>query len=110
MRYRTELLYGKKNITPNMHMHAHLKSCIEDYGPLHGFWLYAYERYNGVLGSIPNNNRSIEIQLMNRFNSDINMLRTSLPTEFRDSFEEHFTQRKFVGSVAETVNPPVRAT
>lgn len=62
------------------------------------FWLYAYERYNGVLGSIPNNNRSIEVQLMNRFTSD-NMLCTSLPSE------RHFTKRKLVGSVAETINP-----
>ena len=31
---RTEQLYGKEVITPNMHMHAHLK---EDYGPLHSF-------------------------------------------------------------------------
>ena len=107
---RIELLYGKQVITPNMHMHAHLKSCIEDYGPLHCFWLYAYERYNGVLGSIPNNNRSIEIQLMNRFTSDINILCDSLPTEFKGSFEQHFSRRKLVGSVAETVNPHARAT
>ena len=102
---RTEFLYGKEVITPNMHMHAHLRTCIEDYGPMHGFWLYAFERYNGVLGSIPNNNRTIEVQLMNRFTSDNNMLCTSLPCEFRDCFEQHFTQRKLVGSVAETVNP-----
>ena len=102
---RTEQLYGKNVITPNMHMHAHLKACIEDYGPSHGFWLYAFERYNGVLGSIPNNNRSIEVQPMNRFTSDSHMLCTSLPTEYKEQFEEHFTQRKLVGSVAETISP-----
>ena len=64
---RTERLYGKDVINPNLHMHAHLKACLEDYGPSHGFWLYAFERYNGVLGSIPNNNRSIEVQLTNHF-------------------------------------------
>ena len=53
---RTEKLYGNEIITPNMHMHCHLKSCIEDYGPLHSFWLFAFERYNGILGSIPSNN------------------------------------------------------
>ncbi len=52
---RTERLYGKHLITPNMHLHMHLKSCIQDYGPLHGFWLYAFEGYNG-----PNNNRSAD--------------------------------------------------
>ena len=67
---RYERLYGKDIITPNMHLHAHLKSCIEDYGPLHGFWLYAFERFNGILGSAPNNNRTIESQLMDRFIND----------------------------------------
>ena len=48
---RTERIFG----TPNMHMHCHLRSYIKDYGPLHGFWCYSFERYNGILGSMPNN-------------------------------------------------------
>jgi len=39
-------------------------------GPLHGFWLFSFERCNGVLGSQPHNNRSIEIQLMDQFLRD----------------------------------------
>ena len=61
---RTERIFGGQCITPNMHIHCHLRSCIEDYGPLHGFWCYSFERYNGILGSMPNNNRSIEMQLV----------------------------------------------
>ena len=34
---RMERLFGKQCITPNMHMHAQLRSCMLDYGPLHGF-------------------------------------------------------------------------
>ena len=34
---------------------------------MHSFWCFAFERYNGILGSMPNNNRSIEVQLMRRF-------------------------------------------
>ena len=34
------------------------------------FWLFSFERYNGVLGDEPTNNRSIEIQMMNRFLKD----------------------------------------
>lgn len=67
---RVSRLYGRDCITPNIHMHAHLASCVRDYGPLHAFWLFSFERYNGILGSQPNNNRSIEIQLMNRFLKD----------------------------------------
>ena len=67
---RLSRLYGSDSITPNMHMHAHLASCVRDYGPLHSFWLFSFERYNGLLGSQPNNNRSIEVQLMSRFLKD----------------------------------------
>ena len=50
----------KTEITPNMHMHAHLCECILNYGPLHGFWLFSFEYYNGVLGRIATNNHSVE--------------------------------------------------
>ena len=62
-----ERLYGPRSITPNMHLHAHLKQCILDYGPLHAFWCYPFERYNGILGSFYSNKRSIESQLMKKF-------------------------------------------
>ena len=71
---RIERLYGKEIVTPNMHLHGHLRSCIEDYGPLHGFWLYAFERYNGILGTAPNNNRLIEVQLMDHFVHDSSVM------------------------------------
>lgn len=57
---RVERMYGKDFITPNIHLHAHLKECILDYGPLHSFWLFSFERYNGILGKIATNNRSVE--------------------------------------------------
>lgn len=46
-------MFGKKAVTPNMHMHCHLKSVILDFGPLYAFWLFSYERYNGILGNQP---------------------------------------------------------
>ena len=46
---QVESLYGKSVIKPNMHLHCHLKQCLLDYGPVHTFWLFAYERYNGIL-------------------------------------------------------------
>ena len=60
-------LYGPSSITPNMHLHCHLAECIRDFGPSHGFWLFPFERYNGLLGRQPHNNRSIELQLMRCF-------------------------------------------
>ena len=60
-------MHGSSIITPNMHLHCHLKECVLDYGPLQIFLCFPFERYNGLLGAFPNNNKSIEVQLMNRF-------------------------------------------
>ena len=81
---RAEQLYGKSVVTPNMHMHCHLRLCVEDYGPSHGFWLFAFERCNGILGNVPNNNCSIEVQLINRFISDNMLASIKLPHECSD--------------------------
>ena len=54
---RCERQYGMDVVTPNMHMACHLCECIRDYGPLNHFWLFAFERFNGILGQFPTNNR-----------------------------------------------------
>ena len=107
---RTEHLFGKDAITPNMHMHAHLKACIEDYGPIHSFWVFAFERYNGILESLPNNNRCIEPQMMQRFIHDILTLSVSLPEEFHDILNPHLPSThcslsRVAGSLADTILP-----
>lgn len=83
-------IYGH-NCTPNMHMHCHLAECIRDFGPIHAFWLFSFERYNGLLGSQPTNNRSIEMQLIRRFLKDnlhLQLLHTAKSTPLHDIFAE----------------------
>ena len=67
---RVNHLYRRHSVTPNMHLHTHLASCVKDFGPCHTFWLFSFERYNGILGNQPTNNRSIEVQLMSCFMKD----------------------------------------
>ena len=62
--------YGPDAVTPNMHLHCHLADCVRDFGPMASFWLFSFERFNGLLGDQPTNNRSIEVQLMQRFTDD----------------------------------------
>ena len=57
-----------------MHVHGHLVSCVRQYGPLYNFWLFSFERYNGILGNISNNKYNIKIQLMTRFDRDNQMM------------------------------------
>lgn len=101
---RTEQLFGKGCITPNMHLHCHLAECMMDYGPLHSFWCFAFERYNGILGSMPNNNRSIESQLMQRFLTENQALSYSIPDEFCEELLPVFPKIHNTGSVAQTLS------
>lgn len=74
-------LYGPESCTPNLHMHTHLKDCILDYGPLHSFWCYAFERYNGILGAIQTNGKAVESQLMRRFLREQQLYNLHLPDD-----------------------------
>jgi len=89
---RVENLYGKNIITPNMHLHCHLKQSLCDYGPMHNFWLFSYERYNGILENFPSNNRSLEIHLIQRFTHEcyLHASYNSLPIEYCSDFHEIF--------------------
>ena len=85
-----------------MHMHCHLKSCVEEFGPFHSFWLFPFERYNGLLGKHPNNNRSIEVQLMRRFQEDnvnIAMLGHVESWPFSDTFKELLPEQNSADNV-----------
>ena len=59
-------LYDKKYVTPNMHLHCHLKECVIDCGPVHAFRCFSFERFNGILGAMQVNGRSVEVQLMRK--------------------------------------------
>ena len=63
-----ERLYSREFITPNMHLHGHLRDTVADFGPVYAFWLFGFERYNGHLTNVKNNKKgSFEITLMKRF-------------------------------------------
>lgn len=47
-------------------MLLHLPKCLYDYGPAHVTWLFAFEIYNGVLGSMPSNNHRVEAEFFRR--------------------------------------------
>ena len=50
-----------------MHLHVHLMDCLLDFSTIYTFWLFCFERYNEVLGNLPNNKRNIEPQIMRQF-------------------------------------------
>lgn len=48
-----EVVFGRNAVTPNMHLHAHLADQLRAYGPPAGWWCNSYERFNGLLASMP---------------------------------------------------------
>ena len=72
---RFEQLYGKKPVTPNMHFHCHLKERVIDCGPVHAFWFFSFERFNG---------RS-EIQLLPKLLAGQFVWDVKFPSEFQEN-------------------------
>lgn len=100
-----EHLYGKSVITPNMHMHCHLREVLLDYGPVYSFWCFSYERYNGILGNQPSNNKEIESQLMQRFLVDNFAYSLACPSKFHEEFDPLcMPLPRLTGSLLQTMN------
>ncbi|OAD71067.1 hypothetical protein PHYBLDRAFT_171128 [Phycomyces blakesleeanus NRRL 1555(-)] len=49
--------YTTTILTCNMHLHLHLHECIRDFGPVYGYWLFGFERYNGILKNFKTNGK-----------------------------------------------------
>lgn len=104
--------YGKERVTPNMHLHLHLKQCILDYGPVYSFWLFSFERFNGILGAFQTNNRSVEIQIMRKFLQKHELRDIPLPERFQETFQPVFQllqEAQQVGTLGESI-PSIPST
>lgn len=102
---KVEQLFGEACVTPNMHMHGHIKDILLDYGPVQEFWCFSFERFNGILGNQPTNNREIEPQLFQRFLRDRFSNRFEFPSEFKEDFSQFDMQpERLVGSLLDTVS------
>lgn len=93
-----ENLYGNLACTINLHLHCHIAECLRDYGPAHSTWCFSFERYNGVLGGMPTNNRSLQIEktMITRFVQQM-ISHHSFPPELQPLFET-----TTVGSVSDS--------
>ena len=64
-------LYSSNIITPNMHYHLHLKNDMLNYGSWYSYWCYAYERLNGQIASFHTSERTVELDMLNYINQQI---------------------------------------
>ena len=61
---------------------------------MHNFWLFSFERFNGVLGDFKKNQRAVEIQLMRKFLREQDIRDLPFPTLFKEQLGPVFTQMK----------------
>ena len=90
-----EQLYGKEKCTINMHLHGHLKECMLDFGPVYSFWLFSFERMNGILGAYHTNSRDIPLQVMRRFLASDYYNIHNWPTQFKDELSPLLVKHRY---------------
>lgn len=47
-------------LVPNHHMSLHLHECLRLFGPVHAWWAFPFERYNGLIAQLKINNKPCE--------------------------------------------------
>lgn len=50
-------LFGEGCLYPNHHFSLHLPQCLRLFGPVHGWWSFPFERYNGIIQRQNHNNK-----------------------------------------------------
>ena len=50
-------LFPDLELHPNHHMALHLNEYLSQYGPIHSWWTFPFERLIGVIQRIPNNGK-----------------------------------------------------
>ena len=88
-------LYHQRACTINMHLHGHLMECIKNYGPVYSFWLFAFERLNGIMGSYHTNGHNISLQFARRFFASNEFAPCNWPHEFLHDFYPLLKQFKY---------------
>ncbi|TFK79920.1 hypothetical protein K466DRAFT_579069 [Polyporus arcularius HHB13444] len=64
MRYLSGLVDTFKHpLVPNHHLSLHLRECLELFGPVHAWWAFPFERFNGILQHLNTNSRTNDMPL-----------------------------------------------
>ncbi|CDO72542.1 hypothetical protein BN946_scf184983.g25 [Trametes cinnabarina] len=56
-------LFEWHHLVPNNHISLHLRECLELFGPVHAWWAYPFERFNGLLQGLNTNSKADAIPL-----------------------------------------------
>ncbi|RPD74265.1 hypothetical protein L226DRAFT_546168 [Lentinus tigrinus ALCF2SS1-7] len=63
-RYLSGLVQTFKHpLVPNHHLSLHLRECLELFGPVHAWWAFPFERFNGILQHLNTNSKTNDMPL-----------------------------------------------
>ena len=105
-----EKLYSKKSVTPNMHLHCNLKDIIMDHGPVHSYWCFSFERYNGIMGRVSTQKRYLVLQLMRKLILSRFPHSFQLPLQYQTEFEALMFNPSSSNEVCNDYSPLLTAT
>lgn len=90
---KVEQLYPTVFLTVNNHLHGHLKNTIEDFSVPHAYWLFGFERFNGVFSRFKTNNHNVELTFMRKYTEKVNLERHLVQSwKFFDDTQHEYSQ------------------
>ncbi|KAJ8454816.1 hypothetical protein ONZ51_g12806 [Trametes cubensis] len=96
------------DLVPNHHLSLHLMACLLMFGPVHGWWGFPFERYNGILQAMNINNlpEDIPFTFMRGFycGTELRWLMGSV------QWPDHDTYREMVAAYNAAFSDAVRGT
>ena len=92
-----------------MHLSCHIHECIIDYGPLHSFWCFGFEHFNGVLGSYQNNNKDVAVTMLKKVHDGMQAELTAcmVHADFQPILKEITEQVVASGSLRESLDTAI---
>ncbi|EGN97905.1 hypothetical protein SERLA73DRAFT_74155 [Serpula lacrymans var. lacrymans S7.3] len=55
-------LFADHQLQPNHHLSLHLDECLSLFGPVHSWWAFPFERYNGIIRDLNSNQKPGEME------------------------------------------------
>ena len=98
-------VYGGGALKPNHHYSRHLSGFMRDYGPTCAFWLFAFERYNGIMTSFNTRASVVETSMFRQYSIHSKLLQGLNAAQEKDlNCSENLTNRVMSPEELDIVN------
>jgi hypothetical protein len=99
-----EEIFGSRAVTPNIHMHLHLRDTFMNFGGSYACTTYVYERQIRTLENFKTNNHNIEKMMMQK-ESDHELLRNQVILRGNQQFYFENNEKEIISRFSKDPNP-----